>query len=82
MLRMMNARPDNSTRLTVSAPYSTNFGFTLTGSGSVSVTKKLGELLDQLSQPPFPDCTSIELLSAFVRDPNGNVFAVPGMKIK
>jgi len=59
-----------------------NFGFTLTGSGSVSVTKKLGELLDQLSQPPFPDCTSIELLSAFVRDPNGNVFAVPGMKIK
>jgi hypothetical protein len=58
------------------------FNFTLSGSGSVSLTKKLGEVLAELDQPPFPDCTSIELVSAFIRDPNGNTFAVPGMKIK
>jgi hypothetical protein len=60
------------------------FGFDieLSGIGSGSVAKKLGELLSPLGQPPFPDCTSIEVLRVFIQDPSGNVFAVPGMKLK
>jgi hypothetical protein len=58
------------------------FAFTLNG-GYVSMTKKLGDLMrDGLSQPRFPDCTSIEVVSVTVVDPNGNIFAVPGVKFQ
>jgi hypothetical protein len=57
------------------------FGFTLNG-GSVYMTKKLGDLMKDISQPRFPDCTSIEVVSVWVVDPNGNVFAVPGVKLQ
>jgi hypothetical protein len=58
------------------------FGISLNNSlsGSGSVTKKLGDILAGLNQPGFSDCTSIEILSIWVRDPNGNVFAVPGVR--
>jgi hypothetical protein len=57
------------------------FGFTLNGySGTVSVTKKVGDLLLSLSQPRSSDCTTLEVVSIAVRDPNGTLFAVPGVR--
>ena len=57
-----------------------SFGFTLTG-GSVSMTKKVGDVLMGIPPglPRFPDCTTLEIVSVAVKDPNGNVFAVPGV---
>ena len=49
--------------------------------GTGYVTKKVGDiLLGQLHQPRFSDCTSVEFISLAVRDPNGDVFAVPGVR--
>lgn len=49
-------------------------------SGSASVTKKIGDILEVLNQPGLSDCTSFEIVSIAVRDPNGNIFAVPGVR--
>ena len=57
------------------------FGFPITlHGGSASVTKKVGDILLGMNQPRFSDCTSLEIVSVAVRDPNGNVFAVPGVR--
>lgn len=49
--------------------------------GSGTVSKKLGDVMkDDFHLPRFPDCTSIEIISVSVSDPNGNVFAVSGVK--
>ena len=60
------------------------FGFAISlsnsYSGSASVTKKLGDVLQGLNQPGLSDCTSIEIVSIAIRDPNGNIFAVPGVR--
>jgi hypothetical protein len=56
------------------------FSFTLTGSGSVSISKKVGDVLATISQPRFPDCTTLEIVTVRVSDPNSNVFAVPGVR--
>ena len=53
-------------------------GFALSGSGSVSKTIKIGDVLAAIGQPRFPDCTSIEIVSVSVADPNGNIFATQG----
>ena len=59
-----------------------SFGISLSNSfsGSATVTKKLGDILKGLSQPRLSDCTNIEIVSIAVRDPNGNTFAVPGVR--
>lgn len=59
------------------------FGFQLTGSGSISMTRKLGDYLVQdINQPRFPDCTNLEVVSVTITDPNGNVFATPGVEFQ
>jgi hypothetical protein len=67
---------------TTSIDFPLGVGFTLSG-GSVSITKKVGDLLVQgLGIPRFPDCTTLEVVSIAVKDPNGNIFAVPGVKFQ
>jgi hypothetical protein len=80
MLRVTSDDPVSGDMTRYDFPFA--FDVPLSGNGSVSMAKKLGELLEPLGQPPFPDCTSIEVITAFIRDPNGNLFAVPGMKLK
>jgi hypothetical protein len=36
-------------------------------------------LVQVYGQPPLPDCSTIDILSVDVRDPNGNIFAQMGM---
>ena len=50
--------------------------------GSATVVKKLGDLLIDLGQPRLPDCSLIEVVSISIRDPNGDVLAVPGIKLR
>jgi hypothetical protein len=59
------------------------FGFPISlssGNGSGYVTKTVGDILFDLNNPRFTECTSLEVVSVTVRDPNGNVFAVPGAR--
>lgn len=59
------------------------FGFPIalsSGNGSGFATKKVGDALFDLDSPRFTDCTSFEVVSIAVRDPNGTVFAVPGVR--
>jgi hypothetical protein len=45
------------------------------------VTKRLGDAMIALGQPRLPDCANVELLSIAVTDPNGAIFAVPGLTL-
>ena len=55
------------------------FGFPLESvHGKASLKTSLSAALAGLSMPALPRCTTIELLSALVKDPNGNTFATLG----
>jgi hypothetical protein len=53
---------------------------TLSSYGTGSASKKVGDILRGLSQPRWSDCTSVEILSVTVLDPNGDLFAVSGVR--
>ena len=44
--------------------------------------KKLGDVMIGLGQPRFPDCSLIEVVSISIIDPNGDILAVPGIKLR
>jgi hypothetical protein len=54
--------------------FPTGFGITVTG-GKVSKKTSATVILNNLSQPALRACTTIELISVLVKDPNGNTFA-------
>jgi len=43
--------------------------------GKVSQKTSATVILDKLNQPALPACTTIELITTLIRDPNGNTFA-------
>lgn len=54
--------------------FPTSFGITVDG-GKVSKKTSATVILNALSQPALPACTTIEVVSVLVKDPNGNPFA-------
>jgi len=54
--------------------FPTGFGIGVTN-GKVSKKTSATVILDGLSQPALPPCTTIEVVSVLVKDPNGNSFA-------
>jgi hypothetical protein len=54
--------------------FPTGFGIPVTG-GKVNKKTSATVILNNLSQPALPSCTTIELISTLVKDPNGNTFA-------
>ena len=49
--------------------------------GSASVDDSIGKRFASIGQPHLSDCTVIEIVAASVVDPNGNAFAVPGVRV-
>jgi hypothetical protein len=66
-------RAEQSAPMTV-IDFPTNFGITVSG-GKISKKTSATVILDALSQPALPACTTIEVVSVLVVDPNGNPFA-------
>ena len=59
------------------------FGFPISlssGNGSGYVTKTVGDIPLRPQQPALYRVHQLEVVSVTVRDPNGNVFAVPGAR--
>lgn len=54
--------------------FPTAFGITVTG-GKVSKKTSATQILNDLNQPSLPHCTTIEVVSVLVKDPNNNSFA-------
>jgi hypothetical protein len=54
--------------------FPTGFGIPVTG-GKVNKKTSATVILNNLSQPALPACTTIEMISVLVKDPNGNTFA-------
>lgn len=54
--------------------FPTGFGITVSN-GKVSKKTSATVILNNLSQPALRACTTVELISVLVKDPNGNTFA-------
>ena len=61
--------------------FPTGFGITVT-KGKVNKKTSATVILNNLSQPALRACTTIELISVLVKDPNGNTFANLGTFLK
>jgi hypothetical protein len=66
-------RAETSAPMTV-IDFPTGFGIPVAG-GKVNKKTSATVILDGLNQPALPACTTIELISVLVKDPNGNTFA-------
>jgi len=62
------------TKLMTVIDFPTGFDIPVTG-GKISQKTSATKILAKLSQPALPACTTIELVSVLVRDPNGDTFA-------
>jgi hypothetical protein len=54
--------------------FPTGFGVPVTA-GKINKKTSATVILNHLSQPALPPCTTIELISTLIKDPNGNTFA-------
>ena len=79
VLRVTMEDYQNGEMTVVDFPFSFSVPMT---NGSATVVKKLGDVMTGISQPHFPDCSMIEVVSISIRDPAGNIFAVPGIKLR
>ena len=61
--------------------FPTPFAFNMS-KGNASLTGTLSFCLIECFFFPLPGCTSIEFVDLKILDPNGNVFAVPGVFFK
>jgi hypothetical protein len=64
----------DATQLMTVVDFPTGFGIPVAG-GKVNKKTSATVILNNLSQPALPACTTIELLQVLVNDPNGNTFA-------
>lgn len=69
-------RAEPSAPMTV-IDFPTSFGVTVLG-GKISRKNSATVILDVLSQPALPACTTLEVVQVLVKDPNGNPFASIG----
>jgi hypothetical protein len=63
-----------ATQLMTVIDFPTGFGIPVT-KGKVNKKTSATVILNGLSQPALPACTTIEVVSVLVKDPNGNTFA-------
>ncbi len=67
----------DATQLMTVVDFPTGFGIPAVN-GKVNKKTSATVILNNLSQPSLPACTTIELVAVLVKDPNGNQFAALG----
>jgi hypothetical protein len=80
VLRATVNDPVNNDMTILDFPINIPFAFTTAGTVT-NFTAILGTVMNSSVGFRFPDCASIEVVSVAVLDSNGNVFAVPGIRV-